>query len=76
LKVGPSTGPLVGGWIAEKSNWHWVFWSVSIADAILQIAAFVCCVRFSDSNRIHSPIANFARDIRAGTLQTKSSFCS
>ncbi|KAJ7323828.1 MFS general substrate transporter [Mycena albidolilacea] len=39
--VGPSTGPLVGGWIAEKSNWHWVFWSVSIADAILQIAAFL-----------------------------------
>ncbi|KAJ7841169.1 MFS general substrate transporter [Mycena olivaceomarginata] len=39
--VGPSTGPLVGGWIAEKSNWHWVFWSVSIADSILQIAAFL-----------------------------------
>ncbi|KAJ7776238.1 MFS general substrate transporter [Mycena metata] len=38
--VGPSTGPLVGGWIAQKTNWHWVFWSVSIADAILQIAAF------------------------------------
>ncbi|KAJ7662927.1 MFS general substrate transporter [Mycena rosella] len=29
--VGPSTGPC---------HWHWVFWSVSIADAILQIAAF------------------------------------
>ncbi|KAJ7715688.1 MFS general substrate transporter [Mycena metata] len=39
--VGPSTGPLVGGWIAQKTNWHWVFWSVSIADAILQIAAFM-----------------------------------
>lgn len=39
--VGPSTGPLVGGWIAEKSNWQWVFWSVSIADAILQVAGFV-----------------------------------
>ncbi|KAJ7916994.1 MFS general substrate transporter [Mycena leptocephala] len=40
--VGPSTGPLVGGWIAQKSRWQWVFWSVSIADAILQLAAFVC----------------------------------
>ncbi|KAJ6590506.1 MFS general substrate transporter [Mycena vulgaris] len=39
--VGPSTGPLVGGWIAQKSQWHWVFLSVSIADAILQIAAFI-----------------------------------
>ncbi|KIK67855.1 hypothetical protein GYMLUDRAFT_155353 [Collybiopsis luxurians FD-317 M1] len=39
--VGPSTGPLVGGWIALKSNWQWVFWSVSIADGLLQVAGFV-----------------------------------
>lgn len=39
--VGPSTGPLVGGWIAERTRWQWVFWSVSIADAILQVAGFV-----------------------------------
>ncbi|KAL0948956.1 hypothetical protein HGRIS_009061 [Hohenbuehelia grisea] len=39
--VGPSTGPFVGGWIAQKADWHWVFWSVSIADAILQIAGFI-----------------------------------
>lgn len=40
-QVGPATGPLVGGWIAEKSKWQWVFWSVSIADALLQVAGFV-----------------------------------
>lgn len=39
--VGPSTGPLVGGWITERVAWPWVFWSVSIACAILQIAGFV-----------------------------------
>ncbi|TFK35100.1 MFS general substrate transporter [Crucibulum laeve] len=39
--VGPSTGPLVGGWIAERAQWQWVFWSVSIADGILQIAGFI-----------------------------------
>ncbi|KAF8075787.1 MFS general substrate transporter [Lyophyllum atratum] len=39
--VGPSTGPLVGGWIAERTHWPWVFWSVSIADALLQIAGFI-----------------------------------
>lgn len=39
--VGPSTGPLVGGWIALRSRWQWVFWSVSIADGILQVAGFV-----------------------------------
>ncbi|KAF5364690.1 hypothetical protein D9758_005621 [Tetrapyrgos nigripes] len=39
--VGPATGPLVGGWIALKSKWQWVFWSVSIADAILQVVGFI-----------------------------------
>ncbi|KXN88346.1 hypothetical protein AN958_07491, partial [Leucoagaricus sp. SymC.cos] len=39
--VGPSTGPLVGGWIAERVPWPWVFWSVSIADALLQVAGFI-----------------------------------
>ncbi|KAF8890418.1 MFS general substrate transporter [Infundibulicybe gibba] len=39
--VGPSTGPLVGGWIAERTQWQWVFWSVSIADGLLQIAGFI-----------------------------------
>ena len=40
--IGPSTGPLVGGFIAQYTNWQWVFWIVSIADACLQIAGFVC----------------------------------
>jgi len=39
--IGPSTGPLVGGWIAQCTRWQWVFWAVSIADAFLQIAGFV-----------------------------------
>ncbi|KAG6877679.1 hypothetical protein C0993_005099 [Termitomyces sp. T159_Od127] len=39
--VGPSTGPLVGGWIAERATWPWAFWSVSIADALLQVIGFI-----------------------------------
>ncbi|KAG6897163.1 hypothetical protein C0992_003669 [Termitomyces sp. T32_za158] len=39
--VGPATGPLVGGWIAERATWPWAFWSVSIADALLQIVGFI-----------------------------------
>lgn len=39
--VGPSTGPLLGGWIAERAPWQWVFWSVSIADAVIQVLGFV-----------------------------------
>ncbi|EKM53500.1 uncharacterized protein PHACADRAFT_259918 [Phanerochaete carnosa HHB-10118-sp] len=35
--LGPAIAPVVGGWIAEKSTWHWVFYSVSIADAVVQL---------------------------------------
>ena len=35
--LGPAIGPIAGGWIAEKSTWRWVFWSVSIADALVQV---------------------------------------
>ncbi|THH18799.1 hypothetical protein EW146_g2225 [Bondarzewia mesenterica] len=38
--LGPVVGPVVGAWIAEKSNWRWVFYSTTIADAVVQLAAF------------------------------------
>ncbi|TFY74084.1 hypothetical protein EWM64_g9928 [Hericium alpestre] len=34
--LGPVVGPIAGGWIAEKSTWRWVFWSTTIADAVVQ----------------------------------------
>lgn len=33
--LGPSLGPIAGGFIAEYTTWRWAFWSVSIADAIV-----------------------------------------
>ncbi|KIP04994.1 hypothetical protein PHLGIDRAFT_108834 [Phlebiopsis gigantea 11061_1 CR5-6] len=36
--LGPAIGPVAGGWIAEKSTWRWCFWSVTIADALVQLA--------------------------------------
>ncbi|KAJ5771769.1 MFS multidrug transporter [Penicillium odoratum] len=35
--LGPAVGPIAGGFIAENVTWRWVFWSVSIADAAVQI---------------------------------------
>ena len=35
--LGPSIGPVAGGFIAEKSTWRWVFWSTTIADAFVQL---------------------------------------
>ncbi|KAJ8082377.1 hypothetical protein PM082_008232 [Marasmius tenuissimus] len=36
--MGPVVGPIAGAWIAQLSDWRWVFWSTSIVDAAIQIA--------------------------------------
>ncbi|KAF9261630.1 MFS polyamine transporter [Marasmius fiardii PR-910] len=36
--MGPVVGPVAGAWIAQLSDWQWVFWSTSIVDAVIQIA--------------------------------------
>lgn len=36
--LGPAIGPVLGGWIAERSTWRWIFWSTSMADAVVQLA--------------------------------------
>ncbi|KAG9109695.1 hypothetical protein FRC07_008270, partial [Ceratobasidium sp. 392] len=35
--TGPAIGPVAGAWIAEKTSWRWVFYSTSIADAVIQL---------------------------------------
>ncbi|ETW85069.1 major facilitator superfamily [Heterobasidion irregulare TC 32-1] len=35
--LGPVVGPVIGAWIAEKSQWRWVFYSTTIADAFVQV---------------------------------------
>ena len=36
--IGPAAGPVAGGFIAGNISWRWVFWIVSIADAVVQIS--------------------------------------
>ncbi|OCL08870.1 MFS general substrate transporter [Glonium stellatum] len=36
--LGPAIGPIAGGFIAEKTTWRWVFWSTSIAAALVQVS--------------------------------------
>ncbi|KAF3401926.1 Efflux pump vrtL [Penicillium rolfsii] len=35
--LGPALGPIAGGFIAENTSWRWVFYSVSIADGLIQL---------------------------------------
>ncbi|KAK0608987.1 Efflux pump vrtL, partial [Lasiodiplodia hormozganensis] len=39
--IGPAIGPIVGGLVTEHTTWRWVFWSVSIADVVVQILATI-----------------------------------
>ena len=34
--LAPAIGPIAGGFVAQYSTWRWSFWSVSIADAVIQ----------------------------------------
>lgn len=38
--LGPAIGPIIGGYIAERATWRWIFWSTSLFDGALQIVAF------------------------------------
>ncbi|KAJ6437439.1 ATP-dependent DNA helicase PIF1 [Purpureocillium lavendulum] len=35
--LGPAVGPILGGWVEEKSSWHWVFFSTTIACGLIQV---------------------------------------
>ncbi|KAF2858732.1 MFS general substrate transporter [Piedraia hortae CBS 480.64] len=35
--IGPAIGPIAGGFIDQHVSWRWIFWSVSIADVVVQL---------------------------------------
>ncbi|KAI1874036.1 uncharacterized protein JN550_002615 [Neoarthrinium moseri] len=39
--MGPTLAPIVGAFISVHTSWRWVFWSTSIFDAFVQIAALL-----------------------------------
>jgi multidrug resistance protein len=39
--LGPVVGPITGAWIAQKSTWRWVFWSLTIVDGAIQVVGFI-----------------------------------
>ncbi|KAL3422388.1 Cycloheximide resistance protein [Phlyctema vagabunda] len=41
---GTGTGPLCSGFIVQRTDWRWVFWSQAIANGVL-VSAFALCYR-------------------------------
>ena len=39
--LGPVVGPLAGAWIAQASNWRWIFWGSTIFGAAVQAAGIL-----------------------------------
>lgn len=38
--IAPTVAPIVGAFMAERVNWRWIFWVVSIFDVLVQATAF------------------------------------
>ncbi|KAJ5936719.1 polyamine transporter 3 [Penicillium verhagenii] len=38
--LSPVIGPIVGGFVTQHTTWRWIFWAISIWDAVIQVAAF------------------------------------
>lgn len=38
--LGPAVGPIAGAWIAERTTWRWVFWSIAIVNAAVFTSGF------------------------------------
>ncbi|KAL9617617.1 MAG: hypothetical protein Q9160_007583 [Pyrenula sp. 1 TL-2023] len=39
--LGPAIGPITAGFIVRYSHWRWCFYSVSIADSLVQLSGFI-----------------------------------
>jgi MFS family permease len=48
--LGPVVGPLAGAWIAQTSDWRWIFWGSTILCAAIQaVGVFLLDESLSES---------------------------
>ena len=59
--------PLAAGYLIQYLNWRWIFWTVSIADALVQILAFL----FLPETYAPKILSNKAKKLRKETENAK-----
>ncbi|RFU25202.1 hypothetical protein B7463_g11134, partial [Scytalidium lignicola] len=40
--LGAAVGPIIGGFMAARTTWRWIFWSTSIFQAVMILVSFFC----------------------------------
>ncbi|KAK5692456.1 hypothetical protein LTR97_010765 [Elasticomyces elasticus] len=47
--LGAAVGPIIGGFMAERTTWRWMFWSTSAFQAVMVVASYVAFSETSPS---------------------------
>lgn len=40
--LGAAVGPIIGGFMASRTTWRWMFWATSIFQVVMNAASFLC----------------------------------
>ncbi|KAJ6443709.1 fungal specific transcription factor domain-containing protein [Purpureocillium lavendulum] len=40
--LGAAVGPIIGGFMSERTTWRWMFWSTSIFQGVMVVVSFFC----------------------------------
>lgn len=67
----PLLGPIIGGYIAERTTWRWIFWSTSLFDGALQIVAFFFFWETHGPTFLHKKAKKMRKDTANPDLHTK-----
>ena len=69
--LGPSIGPIAGGFITEKTTWRWCFYATSIADAFIQLSGLFFLRETYPPKLLHSKVKRLRGETGNDALRTE-----